>query len=105
MNNLNRRTILMRGATAMAFVLTAQGAAQAAGAKVEETDPMAVSLGYKEDTTKVDEKKFPKHTAAQNCAGCQLFQGAAKDAAGGCPLFAGKQVAGNAWCSAWTKKA
>ena len=27
------------------------------------------------------------------------------DAAGGCPLFAGKQVAGKGWCSAWAKKA
>ncbi|NBX88653.1 MAG: hypothetical protein EBQ86_00950 [Betaproteobacteria bacterium] len=26
------------------------------------------------------------------------------DAAGACPLFAGKQVAGNAWCSAYAKK-
>ena len=29
----------------------------------------------------------------------------AADAAGGCPLFAGKQVAGKGWCSAWAKKA
>lgn len=105
MNIINRRTILIHGATAVALVITAQGAAQAAGPKVEETDPMAVSLGYKEDTTKVDDKKFPKHTAAQNCAGCQLFQGAPKDAMGGCALFGAKQVAGNGWCSAWTKKA
>jgi len=105
MTILNRRTILVRGATAMAIVLTAHGTAQAAGAKVEETDPMAVSLGYKDDTTKVDEKKFPKHTASQKCANCQLFQGAPTDAQGGCPLFAGKQVASNGWCSAWTKKA
>ncbi|MCB2000043.1 MAG: high-potential iron-sulfur protein, partial [Rhodoferax sp.] len=27
------------------------------------------------------------------------------DKAGGCPLFAGKQVAGPGWCSAWVKKA
>ncbi len=105
MNTFNRRTILVHGATAVALAITANGAAQAAGPKVEETDPMAVSLGYKEDTTKVDEKKFPKHTSAQNCTGCQLYQGAAKDAMGGCPLFAGKQVAGNGWCSAWAKKA
>lgn len=105
MTILNRRTILVRSATALAFVITAQSAAQAAGPKVEETDPMAVSLGYKDDTTKVDEKKFPKHAATQKCNNCQLYQGAATDALGGCPLFAGKQVAGNGWCSAWTKKA
>ena len=32
-------------------------------------------------------------------------QGKATDAAGGCPLFAGKQVAGPGWCSAYAKKA
>jgi hypothetical protein len=53
----------------------------------------------------VDAKKYPNHTASQNCASCQLFQGKAKDAAGGCPLFAGKQVVATGWCSAWAKKA
>jgi len=66
---------------------------------------MAVGLGYREDTHKVDDKKFPKHAEAQTCASCQLFQGGPKDAAGPCSLFAGKQVAGGGWCSAWTKKA
>lgn len=74
------------------------------GPKVEESDPVAVSLGYRDDTKKVDEKKYPKHMVTQGCANCQLFQGTAKDALGGCPLFAGKQVAGGGWCSAWAKK-
>ena len=73
--------------------------------KLEESDPLAVALGYKEDTTKVDAKKFPNHAASQNCANCQLFQGKPKEATGGCPLFAGKQVAAAGWCSAWNKKA
>jgi hypothetical protein len=34
-----------------------------------------------------------------------LYQGKATDAAGGCPLFAGKQVAGAGWCNAYAKKA
>jgi len=33
-----------------------------------------------------------------------LFQGKAGDKAGMCPLFAGKQVAAAAWCSAYAKK-
>jgi hypothetical protein len=82
---------------------TARG--QAAGPKVDEADPQAVALGYKQDSTKVDAKKYPKHDASQTCATCQLFQGKAGDAAGACPLFAGKQVAAAGWCSAWVKKA
>ena len=64
-----------------------------------------MALGYKDDSTKVDAKKYPKHAPAQTCANCQLFQGKATDATGGCPLFAGKQVAAAGWCSAWNKKA
>jgi hypothetical protein len=79
--------------------------AQATGAKLEESDPQAMALGYKQDTTKVDAKKYPAHAASQDCANCQLFQGKPKDPAGPCPLFAGKQVAAAGWCSAWNKKA
>jgi len=77
----------------------------AQGAPLAETDPQAVALGYKADTTKVDAKKFPKHAATQNCANCALFQAKAGDKTGGCPLFAGKSVTANGWCSAWAKKA
>jgi hypothetical protein len=73
--------------------------------KVNPTDAQAAALGYVEDTTKVDAKKFPKHTKDQLCNNCQLFQGKAADAWGGCGLFPGKQVAGKGWCSAWVKKA
>jgi hypothetical protein len=79
-------------------------AAQAQPARLDEKDPQAVALGYVHDTTKADKKKFPKHDNAQKCNNCALYQGKATDAWGGCPLFAGKQVAGAGWCSAWAKK-
>ncbi|MES2990912.1 MAG: high-potential iron-sulfur protein [Pseudomonadota bacterium] len=72
---------------------------------VNEKDPQAVALGYVADATKADAKKFPKYAAGQNCANCALYQGKATDPAAACPLFAGKQVAGKGWCSAWAKKA
>jgi len=34
-----------------------------------------------------------------------LWQAKGSAAAGGCSLFAGKQVAAAGWCSAWAKKA
>ena len=79
--------------------------AHAQATLLDEKSPQAAALGYVSDTAKADGKKFPKHTAEQNCRNCALFQGKAADAAGGCPLFAGKQVAGKGWCSAWNKKA
>ena len=81
------------------------GHALAQAAMVSESDAQAAALGYKADATKVDKTKFPKYAADQMCTNCVLYQGKAADAAGGCPLFAGKQVAGKGWCSAWIKKA
>jgi High potential iron-sulfur protein len=79
--------------------------AGASGSKLEESDPQAVALGYKHDTTKVDVKKFPRHEPTQKCSNYQLYQGKANEAMGPCTLFPGKQVASAGWCSAWVKKA
>ena len=100
----NRRQFIIQvsvasGAVAAGHLAFAQGPALA------ESDPQAVALGYKSDTTKVDKQKFPKHEVSQKCNNCALYQGKPTDAMGGCPLFAGKQVAGPGWCSAWAKKA
>ena len=81
------------------------GSVYAAPPMLAETDPAAAGLGYKADASKVDKVKFPKFAAGQNCITCALYQAKAGDAAGGCPLFAGKQVAGKGWCSAYAKKA
>ena len=81
------------------------GNAFSQGAMVSETDAQAKGLGYAADTTKVGAKKYPKHVATQNCANCQLYQGKAGEKAGGCPLFAGKQVTAIGWCSAHVNKA
>jgi hypothetical protein len=99
----NRREFIVQLSLGTGALVAGQAMAQ--GAPLAETDPQAVALGYKADTTKVDAKKFPKHAATQNCANCALFQGKAGDKTGGCPLFAGKSVAANGWCSAWAKKA
>ena len=88
-----------------AVLVVAATSASAQSAMVLETDANAVGLGYKAVATKVDKAKYPKYAAGQVCTNCALYQGKATDKAGGCPLFAGKQVAGSGWCSAWVKKA
>lgn len=72
---------------------------------LSEKDPAAVPLGYVADASKVDKAKFPKYAAGQACNNCMLYQGKLSDASAGCVLFAGKQVAGKGWCSAYVKKA
>ncbi len=98
---LPRRVFLM--------TLAASGAALCARAQaqalLDEKDAQAAALAYVADAKRVDAKKYPKFAAGQNCTNCVLYQGKATDMVGGCPLFAGKQVAGAGWCSAWAKKA
>ena len=103
MTHTTRRIFMLQIATTSAALAAGTALAQA-GPALEEADAQATALGYKQDSTKVDAKKFPKHEATQKCSNCQLYQGKAADAAGGCPLFAGKQVKSNGWCSAWAKK-
>ena len=102
MSQSTRRTFLMQVAVAGTALAASQAQAQA---KLDEKDPQAVALGYVADTTKADQKKFPKHTKDQKCNNCALFQGKAADATGGCPLFGVKHVTAGGWCSAWAKKA
>jgi High potential iron-sulfur protein len=100
----SRRQFIVQFSAASAALGAAQFT-QAADPMVAETDPQAKALGYFAVATKTDKTKYPKYAADQNCSNCALYQGKAADAAGGCPLFAGKQVSGKAWCSAWAKKA
>ena len=104
MNNTTRRVFFMQVAAGTSVLAATQAIAQAP-AMVNEKDPAAAGLGYAADTTKVDAKKYPKHTKEQNCSNCQLYAGKPKEAAGACPPFAGKQVAAQGWCSAYVKKA
>jgi len=95
-----RRVFLMRVAAGSAAL--GASAALHAQTKVDEADEGSVALGYRHDTIKVDTKKFP-HQAAQHCANCSFWQGAASDAWAGCSMFGRKQVAAKGWCLAWRK--
>ena len=100
-----RRTFIIHSVAAAGALTSASLVQAQTPAMVKDDDTQAVALGYKTDGTKTDVKKYPKYAATQNCSNCSLYQGKPTDKAGGCPLFAGKQVAGKAWCSAWVKKA
>jgi High potential iron-sulfur protein len=100
----NRRQFIVQlsvGSTTFAVAQTSFAQAP----MVLEADPTAKALGYFADASKTDKVKYPKYAKEQQCSNCALYQGKAADAAAGCPLFAGKQVAGKGWCSAWAKKA
>ncbi|MEO8281707.1 MAG: high-potential iron-sulfur protein [Ideonella sp.] len=105
MRNTNRRTFMMGVVAGSGALTLASVSSRAAAPALTESDPQAIALGFKADSTKVDKAKFPQHTPAQMCGGCNFFQGKPTDAAAPCQLFAGKQVPAKGWCSAWAKKA
>ena len=104
----NRRQFLkfaVVGAIAapLAARLIAQPAFAADLPPLELDNPTAKALGYVEDHTKVDVKKYPKFTLDQDCANCKFYGGGA--ARGTCTLFPGKSVAAKGWCASHLMKA
>jgi hypothetical protein len=72
---------------------------------LDEADPAAKALGYKEDTTQVDAARFPQHKPTQDCGSCRYFQGKAGSEWGPCTIFAGKgSVHARGWCAAYATK-
>ena len=102
---ITRRRFLLTAVPATA--LTAAGArpALAQAARLDEKDPLAASLGYMHDATKVDTKKYPAYATGHNCSNCLLFQAKSGDMWGACPAVGGKLVNAKGWCQAWVKKA
>lgn len=89
---ISRRSIL-KGMAAIPVIATIGFQGKASAAMLSVDDPTAKSLGYVEKST----------VEGQNCANCNLYQGGSA-AAGGCPIFPGKDVAAAGWCKSWVKK-
>lgn len=115
--SLSRRNLLKSialaagtAAAAPAIVSTAEAqaakpaVAPAAKTRLDPKDPAAVALGYHEDSTKVDAKKFPMHKPNQFCKNCLQIQGKDGEALRGCNLFPKNLVTENGWCKVWVKK-
>lgn len=105
MNRFDRRTFLLCASACSAGLGASSLAQTAPAARVDEAEPQAVALGYKHDTTKVDAKKFPKHSSEQRCSNCQLYLAKPTEPWGPCPIFQSKQVAASGWCNSWVKRA
>lgn len=101
---INRRMFVIQSVLGTAALATGHLAQAADAKKVLESDPQAISLGYKDDATKADKAKFPKYVAGEKCATCQLYSGKS-GTSGPCAVFGGKDVKAAGWCSAYTKRA
>jgi hypothetical protein len=108
-HGITRRAVvkggLMAGAVVPALGFMGRSAATAA-TDLPALDPhesTAVTLGFINDSAKVDSAANPAHTADQSCANCEQFLGKPSDIRGGCVLFPGKSVPAAGWCKVWRK--
>lgn len=110
-NLTRRRVIRILAATPVVALGLRALPAMAQAQQLAEDDPQAVALNYKHDASTVDAGKFPNVTAGgpggtmQKCNNCQLIQGTDGEAWRPCPIFGGKLVAAEGWCSAYVPKA
>jgi hypothetical protein len=102
MKNNRRQFMIFTAAGAASLALNGKVQAQA---MLSLTDPQAIAMGYVTDHLNVDKKRYPKFVAGSHCGSCQIYQSTPDSTFGPCPLFPGKQVAGNGWCSAFQQKA
>jgi hypothetical protein len=69
---------------------------------LDATDPVAQSLGFVPDLSKVTASATFK--PGQHCGFCMQFQGKPSDATAGCSIFAGHSVPSRGWCSAFAQR-
>lgn len=97
-----RRLLRLAVAGAAALPLARLGLAGRASAqeRLSEDDAQAQSLSYTHDASTVD---HPAYREGSTCANCQLYQGEPGSEWGPCPIFGGRLVNANGWCTAWVK--
>jgi len=71
---------------------------------LKEDDPVAIAFGYKEDTLKVDQEKYPQHKPEQRCDNCLHYTGEDGKPTGPCTIFPNKHVTAPGWCLVWVIK-
>lgn len=102
MKQQNRRVFMLQVVAGTSALASAELMAQEKAistVKLTEEDSYAKSMGFRYDTTQVDQKKYPRHDAAtQQCSKCQLFSGKEGEEWGPCSFFGGRLVNRGGWC-------
>jgi High potential iron-sulfur protein len=107
-NSISRRAIVKVGLIASVavpvFGLAARDARAAGLTPLDPADPLAKSLNFVNDSTKVDASANPTYKPTQKCANCAQYQGKPGDASAACTIFAGHTVPASGWCKVWAQK-
>lgn len=105
MNKQSRKNFLATGTALWAASLIPVSVRAGAGApKLQETNGIAIALGYKTIASDVDTTKSPKRAGAAGatklCSKCRLYSAKANGMARRSAI-PDKLVAGRGWCNAW----
>ena len=68
---------------------------------LDPTDPVAQSLGFVPDASKVAANANPTFKPGQHCSVCMQYQGKPSDSTAGCSIYAGHSVPSRGWCRAF----
>jgi|ERR1700677_895751 hypothetical protein len=88
-------------AAAAAAVLPPRRSQAAEPPHLDAKDPAATAVGYVENASQVDPKKYPVYIKGSTCENCLLLQGTTGSHYRPCNLFPGKAVSVSGWCSRW----
>jgi len=86
------------------MALVGKGAQAAELTPLDPNDPLAKSLDFTNDASKVNAGANPTFKAGQRCATCAQFQGKTGDAKGPCAIFPGHSVPAGGWCKVWAQR-
>lgn len=107
-SRLDRRTLLKKALVGMAALpaagLVREAAAQQSLPHIEESEPLAISMGYVHDASKLDPNKVPQYKPGSRCDNCVHLVGKEGDEWRPCNLFPGKLVNAKGWCKVWNLK-
>ncbi len=103
---LSRRTLLKTTVAVTPFSFTGcTSVAHDDEPLVRTGDPVARSLAYYSDTRDVakDDPLATTHDVKQRCANCVHSREGAGPGRLECPMFPGRRVNENGWCSIWAR--
>jgi hypothetical protein len=72
---------------------------------LDPTDPVAQSLGFVQDASKVVANLNATFKPGQRCGGCMQYRGNPSDATAGCSIYSGHSVPSGGWCRAFAQRA
>jgi hypothetical protein len=71
---------------------------------LDPTDPVAQSLGFVPDASKVVASANPTFKSGQHCGVCMQYRGKSTDATAGCSIYQGHSVPSGGWCRAFVQR-